>query len=329
MRNSNEQKHPYVRRVLIIALFMACIVLGNVILNYAFIPYSYVKVDYNTAYNESHDIVFIGTSHGKCGIQTDVIDEITGSKSVNMCLGGEYLSASYYMLKSIIEQHKPKKVVYELDYGYWVTDEYTGTDSTLIYRNMRFSPAKLECFMDKEVNKDFRAICFPWYVFRKEYKMIPKNIENKWNGIEKSCDISAFASEAQYYKDGGSIYRNPVADSAKNWTNFIVWNRDKVVKDTKKYFGKLVKLCKDNNVELSVVITPVPNDTIEKYSTEYKDCDEYFRELSESYNVDYINYNYEEVEGLDRSIKGYCDYEGHLTGENAMIFSKVLGEYLR
>lgn len=326
MHNSNNIKHNYIRRVAIIALFVACILIGNYLLNLAFIPYSYVKVDYETAYNEKSDIMFIGTSHGKCAIQTDVIDEVTGKKSINMCLGGEYLSSSYYMTKDIITTNKPSKIVYELDYGYWVTKEYTGTDSTLIYRNMRPSLAKLEYFCSVESKKDFRSVIFPWYIFRKEYAMIPKNLTNKLHGKEEELDINVFSSDAQVYKKGGSIYRHPVADSQKSWQNFSEWDEKKINANSPKYFKKLVELCKKNDIELVVIITPVANETIDKYETQYMDMHEYFDRLTDKYDVEYINYNYEEIDGLDRTINGFCDYEGHMTGENAMIFSERLAE---
>lgn len=329
MHNSNNIKSTYKKRVAIIILFVTCILIGNYLLNFAFIPYSYVTVDYKTAYNEESDIIFIGTSHGKCAIQTDVIDKVTGKNSINMCLGGEYLSSSYYMLKDIIAQHTPQKVVYELDYGYWVTEDYTGTDSTLIYRNMRPSLAKMEYFLDIESKKDFRCVVFPWYMFRKEYTMIPTNIKNKWTGKEKSLDIDVFTTEAQEYKKGGSIYRYPVTDSQKTWQNFSEWDREEINSNSLKYFKKLVTLCKEKNIELVVIITPVAMETIDKYELEYNDMDKYFKDLTDKYGVTYINYNNVEIEDMDKSLNGFCDYEGHMTGENAMIFSEKLGEDIR
>src|SRR5574344_455842 len=134
MHNSKRKIYPYIKRTLIIFLCFVLLLIGNGILNFIFIPYSYVQEDYHNVYTNKYDTIYLGTSHGKCGIVPDKIDNINGGSSYNMCLGGEYLSSSYYMLNDICRKNKPKTVVYELDPGYWVTDEFIGTDSALIFK---------------------------------------------------------------------------------------------------------------------------------------------------------------------------------------------------
>lgn len=329
MHNSKRKIYPYIKRTLIIFLCLVLLLIGNGILNFIFIPYSYVQEDYHNVYTNNYDTIYLGTSHGKCGIVPDEIDKINGGSSYNMCLGGEYLSSSYYMLNDICRKNKPKTVVYELDPGYWVTDEFIGTDSALIFKNMAFSKVKLDFYSEKLLKEDFRLTVFPWYVFRKEYKMIPDNIKNKRNKNDKNHNVEVFANSAQRYDTKGFIYRNPVDDSAKTWQNFTVWDRKKVNKETLKYFNKLVKYCKSNDIELKVIITPAPAQTIEQYSTEYKDCNAYFTNLTKSKNIEFYDFNYIDLDGFSKDLSGYCDHEGHLNGENALIFSKKLAPYVK
>ncbi len=334
MHNSDNAKvsnkcSKYLKRTIITVVFLTVLILGNSILNYLFIPYSYVELDYNNVYKNKYNTIFVGTSHGKCGIDPDIIDEVNGGKSVNICLGGEYLSYTYYRVKDMCSHNKPDKIVYELDPGYWVTDEYIGTDSALIYHNMKLSTAKMGLFFNKLAKEDFRVALFPWYIFRKEYKMISENIKNKSNGLEKRLETSVFTNPAQTYNKNGFIYRNAVNSSLKTWQNFIEWDRSRVNSETLKYFKKLVKYCKKEDIELNVIITPIPKETLDKYKASYDDCNEYFKELMNEYDVEFYNFNVMDLDGVDTTEAAFCDYEGHFIGENAEIFSRKLAEYIK
>ena len=52
------------------------------------------------------------------------------------------------------------------------------------------------------------------------------------------------------------------------------------------------------------------------------------KELAEKYELRLLDFNYESLDGFDKSLAAYIDCEGHLNGEAAIEFSKRLGEYL-
>jgi len=45
--------------------------------------------------------------------------------------------------------------------------------------------------------------------------------------------------------------------------------------------------------------------------------------------IKYYDFNYIDMPGFDKSNGNYSDYEGHMNGDSAENFSKVLGEYLK
>ncbi len=128
MRNFRKRK-----TMLKLIIFLLAMLIINSFLNSIFIPYSYVRVDYHNIEKNSYDMVFVGTSHGKCCIDPTAVDRVTGRKSVNMCLGGEYLSYTYYKVKEICRHNIPKEIIYEIDGGYWTSEEYIGTDSSAAF----------------------------------------------------------------------------------------------------------------------------------------------------------------------------------------------------
>ena len=51
-------------------------------LNFIFVPYSYVAVDYHNLKQKEYDILYVGTSHGKCGIDPTEAEAVSGKSGV-------------------------------------------------------------------------------------------------------------------------------------------------------------------------------------------------------------------------------------------------------
>ena len=67
MRNFKKMILPCLCMILILAV-------ANTVMNYALIPYSYVRIMMHQAVTEEYDTVFLGTSHGLNGISPKVIE---------------------------------------------------------------------------------------------------------------------------------------------------------------------------------------------------------------------------------------------------------------
>lgn len=324
MRNFRKRK-----TMLKLIIFLLAILIINSFLNSIFIPYSYVRVDYHNIEKNSYDMVFVGTSHGKCCIDPTTVDRVTGRKSVNMCLGGEYLSYTYYKVKEICRHNIPKEIIYEIDGGYWTSEEYIGTDSCSVFREMKWSGVKAEFFLERLFDKDFRVALFPWYLYRKEYKTIPQNIKTKLSGSYRKLETDVFANTSQEYRENGFVYCYPVADESKGFQNFIQWDTKQVQSETEDYFKKLAEFCSSKKIKLTLVITPVPETTRQLYEQAYQEQHRYFEKLAESYKLRLLDFNYKALDGFDKSLDSYVDCEGHMNGEAAIQFSGKLGEYLK
>ena len=233
------------------------------------------------------------------------------------------------MVKQACSIHIPEQIVYEIDGGYWTTDEYIGTDSCSIFGEMDFSAVKAEFFLKHFFSQDFRVTLFPWYNYRKEYRMIKKNISNKLSGADKSYDTSVFQDASQEYREDGFIYRYPVADEEKGFTNFVEWNSGEVREEHLVYFEKLVKFCKEKDIELTLLITPVPQETYEAYQASYDQEHAYIAALAEKEGLEFLDFNKEDTGDFSKALESYVDREGHMTGEAAGVFSRELGKKLK
>ena len=145
----------------------------------------------------------------------------------------------------------------------------------------------------------------------------------------KNYDVEPLNSGAQQYTKEGYMYQEANPNADKGSSNIILWNQDKILEVEKKYFLKLVNFCKEKKIGLVVITTPVPQETLELYSQTFDKAHEYYKKIMEKHRVPFYDFNFIKLNGFNRSIRGYLDYEGHMSGELGNEFSKRLGDFLQ
>lgn len=65
----------------------------------------------------------------------------------------------------------------------------------------------------------------------------------------------------------------------KTEDNLKLWDKQEILPEVKEYFEKLKKLCKENNIELVVITTPIPQETMEKYQDNFEEANAYLRNI--------------------------------------------------
>ena len=128
---------------------IVCVILTFAILfglDYVLYPCTFMRNDIHMVTSEQRDVIIMGTSNGKMGLDPDSMLEGTGLTGHNLCVGGEYPIDCYYMMKLILEKQNPKVLVFELDPGYITTKKEEGNNYLLFYHEFPFSKAKLEYF---------------------------------------------------------------------------------------------------------------------------------------------------------------------------------------
>lgn len=308
--------------------FLLVIFCANQALILALKPCNYFRNDMYHARTESYDDVFVGSSHGKAGIHPDVVDEVTGRKSINLCLGGQYPIDSYFIVKEICRKNMPKRVIYELDPGYWVTEASVGPDYATVYEELPWSLVKLEYWAVKMLNVDFRATLFPWFVYRQGYRNALATFCTKLSKEYLNHEDSLYNNETQSYGHDGSVSIHRT-DESKNEEVPALWDEYELKKKSAEYFDKLISLCQDKEIELIVITAPIPEETREKYAGHFENAYAYFGEYMKEKGVAYYNFNDIEIEGFDRTVNGFSDYEGHMYEDQAEVFSRKVGEILK
>lgn len=308
-------------------IVVCCVLTG--LLNFGLLQYNIARVNVHRITTQKYDDIFVGTSHGLSAINPEIVDQVTGRKSTNICMPDEHIIDSYFLVKEACRFHKPKRIIYELDPSYWSTRQNNGANSVYIYKEFPFSKVKMEYFNQKIKNMDARVTLAPWFYYRNKLSQFVDTLRMKLSELYQTYDVEPLNSGAQQYTKEGYMYQVADPNADKGSPNIILWNQDRILEVEKKYFLKLVNFCKEKKIELVVITTPVPQETLELYSETFEKAHEYYNKMMEKYRVRFYDFNFIKLNGFNRSIKGYLDYEGHMSGELGNEFSQRLGNFLQ
>ena len=164
--------HNFKKIVKTVLVLAVCITL-LVGLDMALYPCTFMRNDIHAVVNNQYDDIILGTSHGKMDIDPESMEEVNGRTGHNLCVGGEYGIDAYYLTKLITEKQKPKRIIYEVDPGYFVTEKEEGNNYLLFYHEFPVTKAKAEYFWNSIVKCNFRTVLFPWYEYSLSYE-VPK-----------------------------------------------------------------------------------------------------------------------------------------------------------
>ena len=332
MPNSNQEAgrfHKWLPKWLKAFLFLALCICITSALNYGFIPPSSVRINlHNLRNGETYDTIFIGTSHGQYGIDPFSVDASSGGSSVSLCMADAYPDDMYHMLRLACETQSPSRVVYELDPSYWMNEQRSGSTQIFFYQEFPASRSKAAYFLDKIINLDFRSALAPWSYYRNLIGQVPDHIRRKQSPSYKNYDPSVLEIPGGHYAGRGFIYRDRVEGEDKGTFNNIPWDESQVKPNAELYVNRIAGFCRKNGIELTVITTPVPQETLDKFAGSYSQSHQYFKDLLEGWGLEYYNFNYMKPDLMDRSMEGYWDYDGHMDGIKAQEFSTLLGRFL-
>ncbi len=317
-----------------VVIFLAIIAMLVEACDYVLVQPGYARYIIHAADNsesgEDYDCVVVGASHGRASIDPHYFLEMGyADNPINMCIQGATVIDNYYMIKEVCRNNDVKKIILELDYQYWDKNQKRDSDfgDLLVYNQLPFSGLKLEYIVNELMTKDFRTLYFRKYAFAKNWKTIKKYVAMKNTDGYKNYQIEGVAGidTEGPYQGLGFFYRTKVTDK-KGKLNPSPWTYDDLNSKVQKYFEKIVEYCRDNDIELICVTTPIPPSSVVAGAA--NEADTYFKQICDENDVRYIDGNLIKYEYLSVSDDDFSDWEGHMNGELAEQFSEVLTEIL-
>lgn len=286
-------------------------------------PCTYIRNDIHTVLQKQADVLIMGTSNSKMGINTDPLLEGTGYSGHNLAAGSEYPVDSYYMLKLVLEKQKPKYLIYDIDPGYFVSEKEKGNNYVLFLHEFPLSRSKIEYEAAIIKDSDIRAWLFPFY----EYPLkttIARSGDSFRKKITGDYGISDLKNNIQEYHENGYIEKYPVAEEDFPKYDPIEFESEDVYQSNIDYMKKLIGLCRENDITFVAISMPLPEKTIEMSREGLTEAERFFSDFFEEQGVEYYDFNIADHDFFSHAETDYVDYTGHMNGESAAEFSRAL-----
>jgi hypothetical protein len=336
MRNGMKKAWPHIKCVLFIVV-LAVVIL---VCDYLFAESGYIRFvlnDVNSS-NESYDTIVLGASHTRCSIDTEYLDKYMNVNSFNMGIPGETVDDFYYVLKSVVDSgNNVKQVIVDVDYYYWMNGQSQNHFSkSFIYQQMKDTWVKAEYLWNNRAELDIRNVFSRRLTWKCTIKKAKTNIALKKTKEYKNYDMSAgldtdgyFATAGGPYLGKGFCYRYRINEVPGNpsYVNTMKGNAAKSLDKTViSQFERFLDYCNDNDIKVVCVSTPITPDAFKEAQVDR--ASEKLKELFDSYNIKYYDFNKTLMSVLPRDDSGYVDTEGHMYGELAVKYSDVLAKVL-
>lgn len=280
------------------------------------------------------DTVFIGSSVCQRTFDPYLLDNDLDIKSFNMGTPAQSLQETYVGLKEIIRNQKLKRVILGIGHFSLVQEKNVGSEIKFINsKEKTFRKRIIENIkysFSKEHIKNIESInfLFPWIYNNCGFnpKNIIKNLKIKLNIIqEEKVEIEGYPV---YIGKGFGISEithdyNKVGDkiSGKIYPKEVFSYNFEALK-------KIIRLCKENGVDIIVINSPHTIYDILSYGDEYFLTMEDLKNLFKNLEVSYYDFNLIKPNIFENREDYFYDHE-HLNRKGSTEFSKSFAKFMK
>lgn len=310
------------------AVFVILAVALNGLFNFLLVQPGLARTIFYECRQEENECIILGASHGSYGLSPAQIQEKISQNTLNMCMGGEFMSDAYYVLKYALRHNSVKTVILDIDYQYLVNHHDESILFNTVYHAYPNSFDKIGYFGAKLVREEYRGTFLRWTNYWQCYYMIDKTVKKKMSAAYRNYS-AAVVSMNPYdtYRGKGFIYRS--SDYKKSTTSCLSWDEGKVDGGECDYIRKIAKLCKKKNIRLVFTTVCQDPETVAGEAEKFAGADRYISGLAAELDVPYLNFNKLKFEVFDRGPQDFYDREGHMYGEAACRFSEQYGRIVK
>lgn len=306
--------------ILLTVLFFGC-------LDLVLYPCTYTRNDVHTLATEPRDVLIMGTSTAKMGIDPDALLTGTGLSGHNAAAGGEYPEDAYYLLRLAAEKQKPKLLIFDVDTAYFTTEKEKGNNALLFYHEFPLCRTKLAYFADAVMDSDLRALLFPSY----EYPLrttLSRAADSFSQKIRGDYDPAHLKGTTQEYHANGYIERYPVPPDQFPPVNPKFFSEEALLDENLRDLEKIISFCRANNIMMVAISVPAPDGLTGLNPESFEAGWDYFADWLAAREVPFYNFNTDYYGLFPHDPLQFTDYEGHMNGDSARAYSAVLGKLL-
>ena len=321
----------------------AVVVVGAVALNFAIEKTGTLSdvmwSEYEKCKNEQIDTIVVGSSTAQRSFDPKVIDSNLGSSTFNMATPAQPLEDSCAMASKAIAEHKVKRVVIGVDYETFSIENWGQAHVVIARAKMRNEPfpaAVVDYFglLTSRMfftKSDSIGAIFPGGYSFVEMKpaSIVQNIKRKLSG-QSPIETTKEVEPGWFYLGRGYGNFNKEYDYSRAAHELSVPHNGArpFKKSTLDEMERLCTLCRDNGVELDVVVTPRPAFNVLCYKKDYPQQMKRLEDMVIRTGGHFYDFNLAMRSYYDPAQTDYSDAE-HLNYEGAKKFSDAFANVVR
>ena len=341
-RKPRAPRHGW-HRALEVIVIVALIIGANVLITLGFELYSSLANvmwdEYRAAAGESIGTVIVGSSTGQRSFDPSVLDATLGTTTFNMATPAQELDDSYTAAKQAIEDHHVKRVILALDYESVSTVKWPGSHVAFARAKMAGEsfPQAVADYWKLLTSSSFfdgaDSICalFPW-----GYNHVELDAEHIATNFNDRVSDTTPVEAAERVMDGWTYYGNGygnydgVLDYSTARDHISVTEEGPADFDQQglDWIQNICDLCRENGVQLVVVVTPRPAFNVLAYGEKYPEQMSRLQQVVEQAGGAFLDANLAKGGWYEPRDTDFYDGE-HLNHDGATYFSQAFANALQ
>ena len=280
---------------------------------------------------ENIETLFLGSSHVFCGYDPLILDEILGENTYLASTPVQKPDGSYYLLKEALKKNDIKKVYLDMYYCQYrdMPAERGGAQMYYIYcitDYMKGDWNRTEFLLNASGCNLYIESFLPAARYG-NYLLDLNRFERVVKSKRSAEYIHYENAPSNFYKGAMNVPGEPGAPKMIVEDSKIAAIAENAVSEySLQCLDKIVKLCKEEGIELVLVNTPVTDfylQTIGNYDT-YYEC---VKNYAQDNGLEYYDFNLCKKDILSMEDSDFLDFH-HLSGQGVVKYSTVFAEMM-
>lgn len=265
------------------------------------------------------DFLFIGASHGLRAMDPRVLDGRLGCSSYNLSGAMETMQGRYHLLEQEVKRNPVSIVVIELSYNALTrTYEGSGFEGNVYHLGRMDNPAQWASY--------FLSAVPPRDYIKMTYDTVARGL-NTWLRLWKGEVTPPVQYETHGFVPCKEYTPQPGMESFLDSYHTQRLELD-IDGENQLYLEKMLTLCRDKNIQVILVVTPLSESTLWIYDG-FDTVLGWYRELSETWGCPLYDFNLLK-DKLERYPQDIGFYDGsHLQEEYAAVFTEDFAQILQ
>ena len=273
--------------------------------------------------NDNYDVIFIGSSHVRHGFFPMELWDNYGITSYNLAGNGNTIPISYWMLVNALDYHIPKVVVmdvYDMWPGRLFSESWGQVHTSLDAVPMSINKYRMvkDLFSDETLTDGSGNS-----IYNKRWELLWNlgEYHTRWSSLEKDD----FATQKEL-EIKSRIWKGaaPLINVVKREETYYSLSSENLEYDmlSKKYLEKIIRICKQNDIELLLINTGYDCNEESKYFADS------IYELANKYEITYIDFTQNNIINFNTDLHS-TGHNTHVNFSGAIKFTNYIGKILQ